>query len=504
MTPSTHDEPRRLAAIDLGSNSFHLLVANYQHERFQVTAKYGEKVQLAAGLDDDLRLSDEAMQRAMECLARFAPFVADIDPRHLRIVGTQTLRVASNGQELISHAEALLGHEVEIVSGREEARLIYLGVAHSLADVHGRRFILDIGGGSTEFIIGERFEPQALESLEMGCVSYTRRFFAEGTIDESRFRQAETAALYEVESICQPFLQLGWSDPVGTSGTIRNVAAIVSAEGASVEGIIRRDGLFRLRQQLIDCGHIDQLALVGLKPDRARVFPAGVAVLCAVFEAFDLPFLRYSDGALREGILYDLIGRNTPEDSRLKTLDGLDLRYATDRRQAGNVAASAMAAFDQVAEAWQLGDEQRQLLAWAARLHEIGLAVSHSQFHRHGAYLLEHSDLPGFSRTDQRGLAFLVRAHRRKFPIKELKEFPATVRQRYARLARLLRLAAILNHSRPETPPDDVTLGVEGDVLLVTLPGDLTGSALLLGALEQEKNHQLAAGYQLEIIPGAR
>ncbi|MBA2777788.1 Ppx/GppA phosphatase family protein [Billgrantia kenyensis] len=503
MITSTHDEPRRLAAIDLGSNSFHLLVANYQHERFQVTTKFGEKVQLAAGLDGDLRLSDAAMQRAMECLARFAPFVADIDPRHLRIVGTHALRMASNGQALLARAEALLGHEVEIVSGREEARLIYLGVAHSLADVHGRRFILDIGGGSTEFIIGERFEPQALESLEMGCVSYTRRFFAEGKIDERRFRQAETAALYEMESIRQPFLQLGWSDPVGTSGTIRNVAAILSAEEMS-DGIIRRDALFRLRQQLIDYGHLDQLAVVGLKPDRARVFPAGVAVLCAVFEAFELPFLRYSDGALREGILYDLIGRNTPEDSRLKTLDGLDLRYVTDRRQAGNVVASAMAAFDQVAEAWQLGDEQRQLLAWAARLHEIGLAVSHSQFHRHGAYLLEHSDLPGFSRTEQRGLAFLVRAHRRKFPIKELKELPATVRQRYARLARLLRLAAILNHSRPEAPPDGVTLGVEGDVLRVRLTGDLPGDALLFGAFEQERNYQLAAGYQLDVIKKAR
>lgn len=504
MTPSTHDEPRRLAAIDLGSNSFHLLVANYQHERIQVTAKLGEKVQLAAGLDADHRLSDEAMQRAMECLVRFAPFIADIAPRDLRIVGTHTLRMARNGQALIARAEALLGHEVEVVSGREEARLIYLGVAHSLADVHGRRFILDIGGGSTEFIIGERFEPQALESLGMGCVSYTRRFFAEGRIDERRFRQAETAALYEVESIRQPFLQLGWEDPVGTSGTIRNVAAILSAEEGSTEGIIRRDALFRLRQRLISHGHLDSLAVVGLKPDRARVFPAGVAVLCAVFEAFDLPFLRYSDGALREGMLYDLIGRNTPEDSRLKTLDSLDLRYATDRRQAANVAASAMAAFDRVAEAWQLGDEQRQLLAWAARLHEIGLAVSHSQFHRHGAYLLEHSDLPGFSRTEQRGLAFLVRAHRRKFPIKELKEFPAAVRQRYARLAQLLRLAAILNHSRPETPPDDVTLSVEGEALLVTLPDALPGGALLFGALEQERSYQRAAGYQLEVIATAR
>lgn len=500
-TPAEVAEPRRLAAIDLGSNSFHLLVANYHDDQLQVVAKLGEKVQLAAGLGDDDTLSEEAMQRALACLTQFAPFVADIPPCHLRIVGTNALRAASNSQTLIERAEALLGHHIEIIAGREEARLIYLGAAHALADVHGRRLIVDIGGGSTEFIIGEAFEPLALESLHMGCVSYTRRFFPDGELTEKRFRQAELAALSELANIRRAYLAQGWSDPVGSSGTIKAVAAVLAANGDSPDGGIHRDGLQALRKRLIKCKHLDKVSMAGLKADRARVFPAGVAILCAIFEAFDLDHMRYSDGALREGVLYDLAGRNTAEDSRLKTLDSLRRRYAIEARQADNVAASAAKAFDQVHAAWQLSKEQRQFLVWAAQLHELGLAVSHSQFHRHGAYLLEHSDLPGFSRPEQRALAFLVRAHRRKFPGKELEMLPASVRSRYACLARLLRLAVILNHSRPEQPVTEFTLTAEGDALHLTLPDSLAEHTLLLNDLQQERDYQKNAGFALELDP---
>lgn len=489
----------RLAAIDLGSNSFHLLVANYQDGQLHVVAKLGEKVQLAAGLDEDGALSEEAMQRALACLAQFAPFVKDIAPRHLRIVGTNALRAAHNSQALIERAEALLGHAIEIVAGREEARLIYLGAAHALADVHGKRLIVDIGGGSTELIIGEDFEPLALESLHMGCVAYTQRFFIDGEITERRFRRAELAARSELANIRRHYLELGWVDPVGSSGTIKAVAAVLAASGDSPDGLIHRDGLYALRQRLVACKHLDKVALEGLKADRARVFPAGVAILCAIFETFDLHIMRYSDGALREGVLYDLAGRNTPEDSRLQTLANLHRRYGIEARQADNVAASAAAAFGQLRGIWRLDDEQGQFLAWAARLHEIGLAISHSQFHRHGAYLLEHSDLAGFSRPEQRALAFLVRAHRRKFPQKELESLPVGLRLHYARLARLLRLAVILNHSRPEQPIGDFLLRAEGEDLYLSLPEALADHALLLDDLQQESAYQHAAGYRLDI-----
>ncbi|GHE22329.1 exopolyphosphatase [Halomonas urumqiensis] len=489
--------PRRLAAIDLGSNSFHLLVANYQDERLQVVARQGEKVQLAAGLNEDGLLDEATMQRALDCLARFAPYLGDITPGHLRVVGTNALRDAANSQALIERAEALLGARIEIIAGREEARLIYLGAAHALAE-NGRRLIVDIGGGSTEFIIGERFEPLALESLRMGCVTFTHRFLSDGELSEKRFRKLELAALSELANIRRPYQKLGWDDPVGSSGTIKAAAAVIHANGGAQEGVVTREGLHDLRARLIKCKRLDRVAMDGLKSDRARVFPAGVAILCAIFEAFDLTTMRYADGALREGVLYDMVGRNSPEDSRLKTVESLERCYGVDDRQAGNVAATAEDLFEQVRSAWGLDDDQSRFLRWASRLHEIGLAISHSQFHRHGAYLLEYSDLAGFSRPEQRLLAFLVRAHRRKFPLKEWQALPTSEQESHARLARLLRLAVLLNHTRTEQPPDTPRLLAKGDDLrLGVVPGD--DQTLLINDLEQEVTYQKAAGFNLEM-----
>ncbi|MFG6668332.1 exopolyphosphatase [Halomonas sp. HNIBRBA4712] len=491
--------PTRLAAIDLGSNSFHLLVANYVNERLQVVARLGEKVQLAAGLDDSGHLSEEAMQRALECLARFAPFLSDIAPQHLRIVGTNALRDAANSQDFIDQAEAQLGHTIEIIAGREEARLIYLGAAHALAET-GRRLIVDIGGGSTEFIIGEAFEPRALESLRMGCVTYTSRYFPDGELSEKRMRRAELAALSELAHIQRPYLKLGWEDPVGSSGTIKAAASVIHAYGDTPqEGVITRSGLRKMRERLIKCKSLDKVALDGLKADRARVFPAGVAILGAIFEAFDLKEMRFADGALREGVLFDMAGRNTAEDTRAKTLTNLQRIYDVDTRQADNVALTAKRLFDQVRRAWKLTAEQGHFLNWACLVHEIGLAISHSQFHRHGAYLLEHSDLAGFSRPEQQLLAHLVRAHRRKFPIKELSSLPPAQRDGAIRLARLLRLAVLLNHSRPEEPPAVPTLNASEHTLTLTLPAS-DEPTLLSTDLEQEQAAMQAAGLALTLV----
>ncbi|RTR03421.1 exopolyphosphatase [Halomonas nitroreducens] len=495
--PAIAPEPRRLAAIDLGSNSFHLLVANYQDDRLQVVARLGEKVQLAAGLDEDGLLGEDAMTRALDCLARFAPFLEGIGRRDLRVVGTNALRDAANSQDFIERAEALLGTRIEVIAGREEARLIYLGAAHAVAE-DGRRLIVDIGGGSTEFIIGERFEPLALESLRMGCVTFTRRFFDSGEITEKRMRRAELAALSELANIRRPYQTIGWADPVGSSGTIKAAAAVIAAAGLGPEGVITRQGLLDLRKRLIKCKRLDKVAMAGLKADRARVFPAGIAILGAVFEAFALDEMRYADGALREGVLYDMVGRNSPEDSRLKTLDNLSRSYGVDGRQADNVASTALGLLDQVREAWELDDDQARFLEWGSRLHEVGLAISHSQFHRHGAYLLEYSDLAGFSRPEQRLLAFLVRAHRRKFPAKEWQALPTAERRSHARLARLLRLAVILNHSRPEQPPALPGLEADGETLHLHLDTSDEPN-LLLADLEQEAGYQQAVGLPLTL-----
>ena len=496
-TSALHDAPRRLAAIDLGSNSFHLLVANYHNGRLQVVARKGEKVQLADGVGDDGLLDEAAMTRALDCLARFAPFLEGITPRNLRVVGTNALRSADNSQAFIERAETLLGTRIEIIAGREEARLVYLGAAHALAE-DGRRLIVDIGGGSTELIIGEQFEPLALESLTMGCVTFTRRFFSNGELSEKRMRRAELAALSELANIRRPYQKVGWLDPVGSSGTIKATAAVIAAEGKSPEGVITRKGLLDLRKRLLKCKRLDKVSMSGLKADRARVFPAGVAILSAIFEAFDLEEMRYSDGALREGVLYDLVGRNSPEDPRHQALEELTQRYNVDIRQADNVATTAIGLLDQVRDAWQLDDDQARFLEWASRLHEIGQAISHSQFHRHGAYLLENSDLSGFSRPEQRLLAFLVRAHRRKFPVKEWQALPKSEQRSHSRLARLLRLAAVINHSRPEQAPALPRLQASGEALALHCD-ESEDLNLLLADLEDEIAYQKAAGLELSL-----
>lgn len=491
-------EPQRLAAIDLGSNSFHLLVANYQNERLQVVARLGEKVQLAAGLDEDGQISEVAIQRALDCLGRFAPFLNDIHAANLRIVGTNALRDAANSQAFIEQAEAQLGHAIEIIAGREEARLIYLGAAHALAE-DGRRLIVDIGGGSTEFIIGEAFKPRALESLRMGCVTFSSRFFPNGELSEKRMRRAELAALSELAHIQRPYQRLGWDDPVGSSGTIKAAANVLFAHGDTPqEGMITRSGLKKLRERLIKCKQLDKVELDGLKPDRARVFPAGIAILGAIFEAFELQQMRFADGALREGVLYDMAGRNSAEDTRSTSLELLQRLYDVDQRQADNVATTAALLFAQVQTAWGLTAEHSHYLRWASRVHEIGLAISHSQFHRHGAYLLEHSDLAGFSRPEQHLLALLVRAHRRKFPLKEWQALPKAQQASSAQLARLLRLAVLVNHSRPEDAPPPPSVSASGDSLTLQLPPS-DEPTLLSTDLEQEQTYMEAAGFQLTL-----
>ncbi|MBP0049596.1 exopolyphosphatase [Marinobacterium sp. AK62] len=498
-TSTPASEASLLAAIDLGSNSFHIIVSRLFAGELNTLDVLSEKVQLAAGLDEQDCLTEEAMARGLECLSRFAQRVQDLPRQSIRVVGTNALRRAANRDLFIERAEALLNTRVEVIAGREEARLIYLGVAHTQADDTGRRLVVDIGGGSTECIIGERFEPRVCESLHMGCVSYTDLFFADGAITESAMQKARTAALQELLSIRRDYRKLGWDSSVGASGTVKAARQACLSLGYSTE-LLTREALEKLCAYLIEQGRTDKIEIDGVKPERCAVLPAGVAILIALFESLSIDSMSFSDGALREGVLYDMAGRLRHEDVRERTITALARRYHVDRKQASRVEATALIALAQVKDDWGLdSSDYHEMLSWAARSHEIGLAVAHSQFHKHSAYLLHHSDLPGFTQLEQQLLAFLVRGHRRKFPKDDYRQLPSALRQPYRYLCLLLRLAVIMHRSRSKARLPAFTLKVDGNKLDLTFPpGWLMHHPLTRADLEQEAGYLRNIDFKLK------
>jgi exopolyphosphatase/guanosine-5'-triphosphate,3'-diphosphate pyrophosphatase len=488
-----------IAAVDLGSNSFHMLLAKVEEREIRILERLGEKVQLAAGLDENRRLNEAAMQRGLECLARFAQLTQGLPQGAVRVVGTNALREARNRDEFIRRAEAVLGHPVEVVSGREEARLIYLGVSHSTADTPDKRLVIDIGGGSTEFIIGQRFEPLLRESLQMGCVSYTQRHFRDGRITPASYAQAYTEARLELMGIEQGLRRLGWQEVVGASGTIRAVGLACKAAGHG-NGEVNRDGIAWLKRKLIKLGDVERIDFDGVKVDRRAIFPAGLAILDAIFDALGIEHMQHSEGALREGLLNDLIGRHQHEDVRERSISALMKRCHVDAEQAARVEARALEALEQVAEAWDLQqDWQREVLSWAARVHEVGLDIAHYHYHKHGAYLIEHSDLAGFSRQDQQMLALLVRGHRRNIPREKLAELREDA-ESLVRLCVLLRFAILFHHIRGCQEMPDVQLLASQDRLELRFPpGWLDANPLTQADFEQEAQWLKRVDIQLSV-----
>lgn len=484
MPQATYNFPL-IAAIDLGSNSFHMVLARTSDRDLRILERLGEKVQLAAGLNESRQLTEEAMQRGLDCLSRFAQLVNNLPEGAVRVVGTNALREARNRDEFIRRAQAVLKHPVEVISGREEARLIYLGVSHTFPGRAARRLVADIGGGSTEFIIGQDFESQLRESLQMGCVSYTQRFFQDGKITTQRFNQAYTSARLELMSIEQGLCRLGWQEAVGSSGTIRAVAQAIEAAGLG-RGEVNREGLTWLKQKILKLGEVEKINIDGVKADRQAVLPAGLAILEAIFDALDLKQVNISEGALREGVLYDLIGRHHHEDVRERTLNSLIKRYHVDAEQAKRVEIKALEAFDQVQSAWGLDDERdRELLSWAAQIHEVGLDIAHYHYHKHGAYLIEHADLPGFSRQDQQALALLVRSHRRNIP--KQKFLGLVDGSKLMRLCVILRFAILFHHIRDPQQTPKITLNAQQNGLDIAFPeGWLETHPLTLADFAQE------------------
>ena len=487
-----------LAAVDLGSNSFHLLVASHRNGSLTVVDRLVEMVRLGAGLDAQNNLTPEAQIRALECLERFGQRLRNLPPCSVRAVGTNTFRMAQNAQPFLHRAEHALGHQIEIVSGIEEARLIYQGVARSLAPDGTRRLVMDIGGGSTEFIIGVDQEPLHKESFRMGCVSMSLRHFPGGKISAKRFKRAVIAAQRELEPIELAFRRGQWSEAVGASGSLRAIQKIILAAGWSKEGI-SSTGLERLAEGMIAAGDVAKLQFPELNPERAPVLPGGVVIVYAAFKILGIELMKVADGALREGLLYDLVGRLHHTDIRSTTVDTLATRYHVDREHADRVRQSARE-FAQQALAKETVDlaTVEQWLGWAAELHEIGFDIAHSAYHKHGAYIVENADLPGFSQQEQKLLATLVRAHRRKFPIKLFRELAHPWDELAPRIAIALRLGVLLNRSRHPAPLPAIELQLhDGQVTLRFPDGWLADHPLTMADLEQEAEVLQVAGLAL-------
>jgi exopolyphosphatase/guanosine-5'-triphosphate,3'-diphosphate pyrophosphatase len=494
--------PDTLAAIDLGSNSFHMVVARVAAGQPEIIDRLREPVQVAEGLDRELNLSKKARRRALECLERFGQRIRDLAPQGVRAVGTNTLRIAKNSRDFLEAAEAALGHTIEIVSGWEEARLIYLGVSHTLAEDDGNRLVVDIGGGSTECILGRRFETLHARSLDMGCVSYSRRFFPDGVIRGKDLDDAVMAAHLNLRGEEEVFSGRHWSTAVGSSGTIRAVEQVLVANGERAG--ITREGLEWLAAEIVAAGHVKRLDFEGLKAERAPVLPGGVAILAALFERFEISELAVSRGAMRDGVLFDLLGRLQHEDVRDRTIRSFQDRFHVDEGQAQRVERTALELLAQVAKPWKLdSDEAARFLSWAARLHEIGLAVSFTGYAEHGAYLISNTDMPGFSRDDQALLALLIAAHRGK-PKPRRRAFetpPGRARKMATRLTTLLRLAVRLHRGRSSLEPATPTLRLRDGILTLEFAkGWLAAHPMTRKDLEREAEQLAGLGVELHTV----
>lgn len=486
------------AAIDLGSNSFHMIVANWVDGRLQIIDRMKEMVRLAAGLNEKHELSKDSMQQALECLQRFGQRIREIPQLNVRAVGTNTLRQARNSEAFMVQAYQALGHPIEIIAGREEARLIYSGVAHSRFDEVNQRLVIDIGGGSTELIIGRGYNAFFTESLYMGCVNMQQRFFDDGKIKAKKMRKAILYAMQELESLEMAYKKAGWDYALGSSGTIISIRDVIHAKGWCDYGITA-DALTHLCDDIIAVGDCELIDFPGLSERRKPVFASGVAILCGIFEALNLERINVSEGALREGLLYDLIGRVHDADIRDKTIMTLTHRYGVDIEQAERIRETAVNFFHQIQSDWGFDEKNDvKLLTWGALVHEIGLSVAHNQYHRHGAYLMANSDLEGFSRQEQIKLAMLVRSHRRKFPLEEFEVIHSSTRIQIIRLCTLLRLSVVLHRSRSSNCLPEIRITVNKDRIKLDFPARwLNQHPLTLIDLSTEQNFLQSAGIEL-------
>src|SRR3982750_2619108 len=485
-----------LAAVDLGSNSFHLEIGRVVERQIYPLDAVREVVRLGGGLSADKRIDRATQAKAFESLAKLAERLRGFPRAAVRAVGTNALRVAKNASQFLREARQVLGFPIEIISGREEARLIYLGVAHALPVTAHRRLVVDVGGGSTEFIIGTGLEPQLTESLYMGCLSFSLQYFADGRIDKGRMKAAELAARQELAGILQAYRAAGWQGAVGSSGAARSIENILRENGLAAEGLTR-EGLERLRSLLIKHERADADRIAGLRANRAPVLPGGVAIMNAVFDELGIEAMKVSDGALRHGVLYDLLGRVEHRDMREATVSQFMRRYHCDPAQAERMKSLALNMYDALTPgADREDDADRQMLAWAARLVEMGLSIEHAQYHKHSAYVLSNADMPGFSRMEQARLARLVLAHRGK--LRKMQD--AGLEGADWKLVFALRIAALILRSRQDVKLPFLRVAADAGGFAIDLPQSwLDENPLSAAALESETDHWKSVGMKLGV-----
>ncbi|WP_313655478.1 exopolyphosphatase [Pantoea sp.] len=482
-------KPQEFAAIDLGSNSFHMVIARVVDGAMQVLGRLKQRVHLADGLDAQHNLSEEAMERGLACLALFAERLQGFSPSNVTIVGTHTLREAVNAETFLQRAAEVIPYPIEVISGHEEARLIFMGVEHTQPE-KGRKLVIDIGGGSTELVIGEDFEPQLVESRRMGCVSFAQVYFPKGEISRENFRRARLAAAQKLETLAWQYRLHGWQYALGASGTIKAACEVLQAMDEK-EKLITPERLDKLYDEVMKHKSFAALSLPGLSEERKGVFVPGLAILCGVFDALAIRELRLSDGALREGVLYEMEGRFRHQDIRSRTAQSLANHYAIDSDQARRVLETT----EQLYLQWReqnpkLANPQlAALLKWAAMLHEVGLTINHSALQRHSAYILQNTNLPGFNQDQQMLLAALVRFHRKAVKLDELPRVTLFKKKQFVPLIFLLRLGTLLNNQRQATTrPDSLTLKCDdGHWTLVFPAGYFSQNNLVQLDLEREQ-----------------
>jgi exopolyphosphatase/guanosine-5'-triphosphate,3'-diphosphate pyrophosphatase len=492
--------PEIVAAVDLGSNSFHMIVCSLTNGKLQTLDRIKEMVRLASGLDKHNHLDSKTQEKALDCLERFGQRIRNFPPESVRIVGTSALRIAKNSQQFLDKAEKALNHPIHIISGIEEARLIYQGVAHSLGSKANLRLVMDIGGGSTEYIIGSGDTPRVKESTPMGCVLVSNAFFKEGKLSRNAFTQATLFAEQQLEPIQIQFQRKNWDEAIGASGSLRSIDKVLKAKNWSNNGITR-EGLELLVAHIVQCTHVNELNLPELDHERLPVFPGGVAIVYATFRSLGIEQMTVSDGALREGLIHDLLGRLYDHDIRSATVQTLADRYHTDREQSSRIIQTIGFILNQLGDDY-FGPNQEnaeQFLNWAADLHEIGQDIAHSQYHKHSAYIIENGDFAGFSWQDQILLSTIVKAHRRKLSRSAFNALPFPWNIDAPNLTVILRLSVLLHRNRQEYSLPEFKIAIIKSKVSLQFPDNWLAQVPLTHAdLIQETEYLKSAGFKLE------
>jgi len=498
--PIDSDAQPVYAAIDLGSNSFHMMMAEPEGNSIRKVDSLRMPTRLGAGLDEKKRIKPETQAAALDALSQYAERLRDVPKENIRIVGTNTLRRAKNSDEFMRDAKRILGKPIQIISGREEARLIYTAISHTFPDASKQRLVLDIGGGSTELVIGRGFCPMLMESINMGCVSYTKQFLSgEHGLTAITMKRATIEAELELQPIKAAYKNCGWDEVIGCSGTIK-AAARMLAETGITDGAITRDGLKQLVKEIVKAGSVSAMNLESVSDSRTQVVAAGIAVLRAILKTLNIDVMQASQVALREGLIFEMLGKQAHVDIQSQTIANLVQRYTIDERQAARVENTATKLFHHCVDAWQLDPvADLQLLAWASRLHELGMGVAHTQYHKHGAYILENSDLMGFTLAEQKALALLVRFHRRKIEQDAFENLHEDEQDRLLKLLSLLRLAALMHRARTDESLDEVNVRIkEGQITITAAQQWLDEHPLTSAELQSEAERLMHVNIQLK------